>query len=338
MIYPNISLCESGCEIKGVDKNTMEAICECKFKNLLNQDFLGGDILMDNPFSEITDFISETNLLIIKCYKRFFSIKFISECYGGFIIIGLIINQIILTFVYYFSSLIIIKKYLFTLGNKYIAHLNNLKKNNNFQLSSNNNTNIFSYIDKLQNNKENPTKRKSRKNNPQIEETDQRKLSKKTINEYENKNSRFIVQNRKKKGKIINIKKDNINKNKSNTKGSNKFLVVRKFSSSDISPRSDSPPTNLEFSDEKKQIEKKSLNSKDDFNIDIQEFLSPELDETNFDDVIKNDKRTFKEYYFEKIKSNQMIFNIILENEPLKPKTMKVILLIINIIKAKNII
>ena len=100
----------------------------------------------------------------------------------------------------------------------------------------------------------------------------------------------------------------------------------------DISPRIDSPPTNLEFSDEKKQIDKNINNIKDDFNIDIEEFLGPELDETNYDDVIKNDQRTFKVYFVEKVKSNQMIVNTFVENEPLKPKSMKVILIIINIV------
>ena len=135
------------------------------------------------------------------------------------------------------------------------------------------------------------------------------------------------------KGNIIDIKSDNNknNKTKKINKHSSKFKIIKKISSSDISPRNDSPPTNIEFVDEKKQnYQKNNIKSKDSFK-EIEEFLSPEIDDMNFDDVIKNDKRTFKEFFFDRLKENQIIINTISVDEPLKPRTMKIILLIIDI-------
>ena len=63
MLFSNITLCEPGCEYKGVNINTMEAIYECKFQNLFNHDFLGGEVLIENQFNEITNIISETNII-----------------------------------------------------------------------------------------------------------------------------------------------------------------------------------------------------------------------------------------------------------------------------------
>ena len=141
MLYPNITLCEPRCEYKGVNINTMEAICECKFQNLFNHDFLGGEVLIENQFNEITNIISETNIIIIKCYKRVFFNKNITECYGFFIIIGFIIIQIITTILYYNKSLYFIRKYLFAFGNKYFLYLSSMNCNKISLSSKNINTN-----------------------------------------------------------------------------------------------------------------------------------------------------------------------------------------------------
>ena len=47
LFFPNITLCENGCTIKGVDINNMRAKCECKFSNLIIN-----NILKDNYIYE----------------------------------------------------------------------------------------------------------------------------------------------------------------------------------------------------------------------------------------------------------------------------------------------
>ena len=124
----------------------MEAICECKIKEYLNQDFLWSELLTDSPLGEIADLISQTNINVVKCYKRVFNRKYFSNCIGGIIIMCLLSIQIILVFVYYLKSLISIRKYLFSITNKYLAYLMNLRQNNlsPFNTNSNNNSNINS--------------------------------------------------------------------------------------------------------------------------------------------------------------------------------------------------
>ena len=44
------------------------------------------------------------NVEVIKCYKDLFKYKYFIKNYGGMIIIGLLITQIILTFIYFYRN------------------------------------------------------------------------------------------------------------------------------------------------------------------------------------------------------------------------------------------
>ena len=58
--------------------------------------------------------------------------------------------------------------------------------------------------------------------------------------------------------------------------------------------------------------------------IDINEFLEASHDEMDYDDVIDNDKRTFWQYFCEKIKDNQIIINSFFIQEIIKRKSIKI--------------
>ena len=51
----------------------------------------------------------------------------------------------------------------------------------------------------------------------------------------------------------------------------------------------------------------------------------------DYDDAIKKDKRKFCEYFSDKIKSNQILLNTFFIVEPLKPRTIKILLFILDI-------
>ena len=36
LFFPNITLCEEGCNIKGVNLTTLKVMCECTLNNLIN--------------------------------------------------------------------------------------------------------------------------------------------------------------------------------------------------------------------------------------------------------------------------------------------------------------
>ena len=62
--------------------------------------------------------------------------------------------------------------------------------------------------------------------------------------------------------------------------------------------------------------------------INIKEYLSTSFDETDFDDVLEKEKRNFFTYFMIKIRQNQMLINAFFLKEPLKPKPLKFLLII----------
>jgi hypothetical protein len=70
---------------------------------------------------------------------------------------------------------------------------------------------------------------------------------------------------------------------------------------------------------------------KDDININMEEYLSTEPDDMDYDDAVKRDKRTFCQYFYDKLKINQLILSTFLIKEPLRPRTLKILLFILNI-------
>ena len=63
----------------------------------------------------------------------------------------------------------------------------------------------------------------------------------------------------------------------------------------------------------------------------IRDFLSPTLDETDFDDVLTKDKRTFCQFFREKFKNNQIFINSFCVQEIMRPRALKLLLIIMTI-------
>ena len=75
---------------------------------------------------------------------------------------------------------------------------------------------------------------------------------------------------------------------------------------------------------------------KPDFNflkedIDIEKFLEPSFETMDYDDVVEEDKRTFCQYFIEKIKDKRMIINSFFIEEYTKPRSVKIPLFILGI-------
>ena len=63
----------------------------------------------------------------------------------------------------------------------------------------------------------------------------------------------------------------------------------------------------------------------------VRDFLSPTLDETDFDDVLTKDKRTFCQFFLEKFKKNQIFINSFCVHEIMRPRALKLLLIIMTI-------
>ena len=74
-----------------------------------------------------------------------------------------------------------------------------------------------------------------------------------------------------------------------------------------------------------------NIELKDEIDINMNEYLNTDVDDMDYDDAIKKDKRKFCEYFSDKIKSNQILLNTFFILEPLKPRTIKILLFILDI-------
>ena len=63
----------------------------------------------------------------------------------------------------------------------------------------------------------------------------------------------------------------------------------------------------------------------------MKDYLSLSFDENDFDDVIEKEKRTFCKYFCQKFKINQIFINTFFINDPLRPKCLKILVLIMTI-------
>jgi len=435
IFFPNITLCEDGCEIKSINLSSLKVNCDCKINNLLDNDIFGGNILYGNQLSDINTLISETNINIIKCYKyAFFKIYFIHNV-SGYITGCLILFQIIFTIIYYKRSFYLTKKYIFILIEKYLQYLNNLAQKNN--ISNENNSFCLCEVDSYtKNNKINtinkngPPKRKRRKtylnrnilklnlSDEHINNNSTSNLANKINNNLSNNinnsnninaninkninnsnnntklNSNYETNNsininvykrKKKKGRTSKIylkrnsrkrvsmpnnlskfNNSNRTRNKNNLKENEGIHNYNNISNGDnVLVQSGSKLINLNNSNLKRAslkgfprggkklafLEENSNMSKDillknkkfeesfkdlkeedlDTKIVIDEYLKTDLDEMDYDDAIKKDKRKFTTYLYDKMKSSQIILNTFYYNEPLRPKSIKIILFILDI-------
>ena len=57
-LYPNISLCDEGCQYKGINLEDMTSTCDCKFNDIANNNIIKDNEIMNEAFGEIFDFIN----------------------------------------------------------------------------------------------------------------------------------------------------------------------------------------------------------------------------------------------------------------------------------------
>ena len=313
--YPNISLCDDECIIKGVDLTNLEAICECEFNSIINNNFITNNILFQNQYEEIHNIISQTNIQIIKCYEDIFDIKYFKNNIGGFIIMTLIIIEIISILIFSIKSLFFIRKYIFGLSGAYILYLsnrNNSLSSDKLSLAPPKKSKKYNAKHSMKKYKKNNSNSDEKKikylisplspNNSKFSISD--KLSGNNINIIDNSSIKKIIIN----NSNLNMKKSNNQRKKSMKKN---IIDTRNFFSN-----------NINF----------MVNSKDSISDNIEEYMKTEIDDMDYYTAVKKDNRKFCDYFCDKLKNNQIILNTFYIKDPLRPKTIKIILLVLNII------
>ena len=306
LFFPNVSLCETGCTIKGINTTTNTSICECKLNDLINNEFLGENIFFQSTMAELKSFFQETNIEVLRCYKDLIKGEFYTSNYGSFVILGLLLIQIILTVIYYKKFIFSMRKYLYNLLQTFLFYL--AQKGNPSTIKLNNNS-LMPINRKLIQSKSNPIK-KSSKN-----------ICKKNFEcKIDNKNSNIQERN---KNEI------NYNINKESQRLSSFEQLINKRSN------------NFSYG-KKRAIRNLNLNSKFSnfdnslmlgkvLDINVKEYVKTDPDDMDYDNAIGRDKRTFCVYFCDNIKTDLLILNIFCNYEKLNPWPIKFLLFVLNV-------
>ena len=293
--YPNVSLCDDGCISDGVNLTSMESNCECQFNKLINNDLFNNKIV-GQALGEVIDLISSSNLFVLKCYKEVFVKKNIINNIGGYIMIGIITVEIILTIIFFSMDMVKVFRYLYNLTKTYINSIKHKKKNlikeeNNFPTESA------------------PPKKGDKKER-------HKNIKNFKILPYNYDYNKDILNSVKSDSSPRKSSRKNLKKNESQKDVSNGITIFNyEKVVNDISPNINSSKKGEDLCND----------------INIKEYLKPDLDEMEYDDAIKYDKRSFCVYYSDRLKDKQMFVNICCNKENLKPITIKILLLLLNI-------
>ena len=316
LCFPNITLCEKGCNIKGINLTTFKAICECKLNNILGNNMLEDNLLFQLQFGDLEDMISKTNIEIIKCYKKAFKSKYFINSFGNFIILLFIIIQIIMIFLYFYKSSFLMRKYIFHLKANFISFYKSQKSlEENDNIEKNFEEKLFA-----------PPKKGNLINKIKDEfneDNNQTRIKKRNASFHRKKKVKINVQQNSDFHKSTQTKTV-LNKKKKNKKSSKsldkKFLNIDKNTSKELET------SNKIFSNERYP---KSLSFVNKIDSNILDYLATDLNDMDYDDAIRRDKRKFCEYFYERLKMNQFILNTFINEDKLKPRTIKIILFIL---------
>ena len=121
--YVNVTLCDDGCINTGIDVKNNVATCDCKFNDVTNNDLIHENAALEYLVGEFFELVNSSNILVLKCYKYLF--KYFTRSIGGIIIIILLGLCLIFTGIFFSFELTKMKRYIFSLTEKYISFLAN---------------------------------------------------------------------------------------------------------------------------------------------------------------------------------------------------------------------
>ena len=297
LFFPNVTLCDEGCYIKGVNLTTWKALCQCTFNNLVNKNLFGNNIMIQQSIGELKGLLMKSNIEVLTCYKDLMNSDMYKSNIGFFFILSLIVIQIVMIVIYYVRDKNKIKKYLMGITDEYLSYLITKKDEVLIDAISSEikpeiitskygSSNIMKINEEL---KEEKKLTKNRRKSLRNKRTHKKKL-KVSCNSPLNSSAKELKRNSV--DKVIN-KSDKINEN--NQPG----LIM--------------------------------LNMKNEINIDINEYMKTDPDDMDYDDAIRMDKRKYCQYFFSKLVNEQLILSAFYKNEILKPKSTKILLLILDI-------
>ena len=289
--YQNITLCNEGCLNKGVDLENLKAKCECIFNDIKNNNLMNN--LYGQAVAEVMDVISSLNIDVVKCFKELFNKQRFKKCTGGFFILVLLVGKLGFCIRYIFDGLYNIRKYVFSLIDLF----------NKFIKKSP----AINFPPKKKKNKSLILKSVNKKNDNNSFHNSQNYMMKR-----QSKRTRIFA---KKHLSAFNSEKFNFNEKEDSLKSKNNLKQIN--------------PKLSNFH----KVNEKGKNNEDEneqFN-KIKDLLNSSFDDEDFDDVLNSEQRLFWDYFKEKFKNNQIFVNSFCIHEVLKPRSLKILNLIMTI-------
>lgn len=327
----DMNLCQSGCILKSYDLNKNKATCIC-FVQINGETIINFDELESESFiDDLVGTLKYSNYLVMKCYKLIFKSKFIKKNIGFIFMIIIFILYLVSVFLYIYKGRKKIESFI-----KSIIKIKEEKDENNSNLKpkkikkkSSKNVNIDNKKNEIQ------LEKKREINNTEYGKIRKYQKHRKEESAFEkylktelNKNTSLVLHTKIyappiKKVKIkdnsgINKKKKNLNNSslKTISKGEGELLsndTKNRFNNLniDVIPKNNLRSNKKSYTHKtnKIKIEFNKINSKktraknsDRINGDFYEknfknLNFQELNSLDYEDAIKIDKRTYKEYY-----------------------------------------
>ena len=307
--YPNISICDLDCINEEINYTEKTTICKCNF-TIFEKYF---DFIINEETKQIYNsiiesyisilFLTENKFFILLCYNNLFNYKYFFQNVGGILLFILIIIQIICTILFYIKGFDRINKYIFYVLEQYIKinkqNDNNSSKRVSLQCQTNNSQIFFS--------------------------TKTFPVTKSYIQISNNKSDKFI------KNKLTN---NNFSSSIGNESQCNSLINELQESESNIITDKIKSLNSRNRKTINAEISKNSnilINKNTYLEKDVMKYVKTSPNEMEFYEIVKYDKRKFFEFYWDKIKRNQIIIKTFIFKEETIPRELKIILLIIYI-------
>ena len=300
----NMSLCEANCEYNGYNRFTKNAECECEVKTkitILEEYQIDKNLLLSN-FKNIKNYI---NLVVLKCYKLLFTFGGFFKNIGNYSLLAIIFIDICCAILFSLKG----KKILFFRIQKYIENIyTNRNSNNNIDV----NKNEIKVVEK-----NNSIKQSLLRKDLKIEDFNEinDKIGKSNVNNNKNSNNNNnnLIEQGNPPKKIIKRKKVKRGSRKVNIIVNPIKLMGKEIQASKIDIINFS-----NFTDNKKPINSykmiisnddskvNKINNLDNINYNYN-YNDYELNNLEYNEALKFDKRSYLEYYISLIKSKQLL-------------------------------
>ena len=159
-----------------------------------------------------------------------------------------------------------------------------------------------------------------------INDSNYSKSSKSSISRNSRNDSKIKFESKSKAQNKQSSEIDVVKKQKENSEKNGYMLMLNKINNSK------EPFTRHNIKNNKLAVLNKDAKIEQAYKEDFNEYLAPDIDDLDFEDIIKLDKRTFKEYFLDSLNDKQLFISTFYVQDNFRPKSLKIVLFILNLI------